>query len=480
MSAASATSTRDLPHRPHTPRPLSGPLSAYLAGSTALTVGLLGVGLWWDRDAIFMHGWAPVAWVCGIALVGLAAIPSVGETQLSLDMPLAIAASFTFGPWVGGAIAFLGYCDTRELRREIPLLRGLFNRSQVALSVIIGGLVFRGLSPGGIRWPGSLVAAALAVAADAIVNYALVVTAKTLHERSSPLETLLALRLGAPGSFALTYLSYGLMSIVLAEVFRGAGLWGLASFAMPVLLAHATFQRARLLEVAHAKLHSQGQALRDASIKLVDERRDERLAIAADLHDEVLPPLFQVHLMAQVIRQDLAGGRLLALEEDVPALVDAVDRASSAVRGLVQGLRRSPLGTAGFERTVSLLINELRSLTSAEFDVDTEEVDGPAVVQLLAYQVVREALYNAVRHSGASLIRVRVRMEEGALRILVEDDGAGFDPRSIDRASHFGLTMMKERVDLMGGVLHVRSVPGQGTTIVARLPTGGSYPSGGA
>jgi len=75
--------------------------------------------------------------------------------------------------------------------------------------------------------------------------------------------------------------------------------------------------------------------------------------VAADLHDEVLPPLYNVHLMGQVLRQDLAAGRLLDLESDIPSLLRAVDTANETVRGLIRGLRESPLGTAGFARTLS-------------------------------------------------------------------------------------------------------------------------------
>ena len=64
--------------------------------------------------------------------------------------------------------------------------------------------------------------------------------------------------------------------------------------------------------------------------------------MAAGLHDEVLPPLFKVHLMGQVLRQDLASGRLLALEEDLPALLGATENASDNMRELIRSLRIRP------------------------------------------------------------------------------------------------------------------------------------------
>ncbi len=470
MSAASATSARDLPRRSRTPSDPPLVLVVLVGGAISTAVGLLAVGLWHDRATLAGEAWALAAWVCAIAVVGLVAVPSGNGTQLSLDTPLAIAAAFIYGPWVGGGLALLGYSDLREFRGEVSLVRGVYNRAQVTLSVIAAGAIFQELSPDGIEWPGSLVAAGVAVTGDAAVNYCLVGAAKALMERRSTIETLRALRLGSLGSFAATYLAYGLMSVVLAEVYQGAAAWGLLTFIMPLVLARTTFERTRVLEDAGARLRAQSRALQESSLRVAEERRDERMSIAADLHDEVLPSLFQAHLMAQVIRRDLAGGRLLALEEDVPALVEAVEKASSTVRAVVRGLRGSPLGVNGVRRTLELLVEQLRTVAEAEFDLDIEEIKGPPVVQLLAYQIVREALNNAVRHAGATRIRVRLRGEAGVLRILVEDDGCGFDPRGVDGSLHFGLSMMKERVELMGGVLHVSSTPGVGTRIVARLP----------
>ena len=92
-------------------------------------------------------------------------------------------------------------------------------------------------------------------------------------------------------------------------------------------------------------------------------------------------------------------------------------------------------------------------------------------MQLLAYQVAREALRNALRHSNASVIKVDVSDREGDLRISVEDDGVGFDPDSINTHVHFGLGLIRERVELVGGVLQIESMRGQGTLIVAKLPS---------
>jgi len=61
--------------------------------------------------------------------------------------------------------------------------------------------------------------------------------------------------------------------------------------------------------------------------------------------------------------------------------------------------------------------------------------------------------------------------QDGDLRITVEDDGIGFDPESVDQKTHFGLALMRERIEIAGGVLYVDSGIGEGTRIMAKLPS---------
>jgi signal transduction histidine kinase len=205
------------------------------------------------------------------------------------------------------------------------------------------------------------------------------------------------------------------------------------------------------------------------------ERKDERLTLAGELHDEILPPLFQVHLMAQVLRQDLASGRLLDLDEDLPALLEATEMAQSATRSLVRDLRRSALGAQGLLPTIRLLAEQLESSGAPRIVLDLEEVGASANCELLIYQVVREALTNAARYSKGQRITVSLRgASDGeasdSIRLAVVDDGIGFDPRTVDSDDHFGLQLIAERVDAVGGAVTIDSRLGDGTSVQAVLP----------
>jgi signal transduction histidine kinase len=109
--------------------------------------------------------------------------------------------------------------------------------------------------------------------------------------------------------------------------------------------------------------------------------------------------------------------------------------------------------------------------STARITLSCERVGGTPLIQLLAYQVAREALRNALRHSKASEVIIAVVEQDGDLRVTVEDDGIGFDPQSVDQKTHFGLALMRERIEIAGGVIYVDSRIGDGTRIIARLPS---------
>jgi signal transduction histidine kinase len=89
------------------------------------------------------------------------------------------------------------------------------------------------------------------------------------------------------------------------------------------------------------------------------------------------------------------------------------------------------------------------------------------------FRIAQEALTNALRHSGAAHIAVRLSEPNGTLMLVVEDDGVGFEPDSAElRSQRLGLTSMEERAGALGGSLSVESRPGAGATIGLEVPLG--------
>jgi signal transduction histidine kinase len=411
-----------------------------------------------------------VAWILLISAAGLIPVPSGRGVYLGLDLPLVLGAGFVFGPFTAGFLALFGVLDIRELKREIPFGRAIFNRAQVSLSAMLGSWAF--LVTGGDleSLTTALLPGLVAILADAFLNYSLVSAYWRIKSQRPWLQVVRDMRLGSASSFAVAYLCFGFLGVLVGAAYRGWGIAGVLAFTAPVALARQAFHERHLLERADRRIRDKDEALRGVESQILSERRDERMALAGELHDEVLPPLFKVHLMGQVLRQDLSSGRLLELDDDLPELLSATEAAQEAIRDLVRDLRRSQLGPGGLAETVRLLAGQLEGAGSSRIELDMQPIQASHLSQLLAYQVVREALTNASRYAKASRIEVRIRQDEGLVRLVVRDDGVGFDPATVNRSHHFGLQLIAERVEAARGTVVIDSQLGAGTTISAVLP----------
>lgn len=411
-----------------------------------------------------------LVWALLAAAASLAPVPSGKGAWLAFDLPLVLGAGLVFGPLGAGLVGLVGACDIRELRRELSVSRAIFNRAQVALSGVAGAATFVALGGDLSAWPGAAILGLVALAVDCLVNYVLVAMSSSITFNRPFLDVIGEMHVGARKGFLLAYLSFGFLAVLVAEAYSLLGLAGLIAFAIPLLGSRQLFRHRNALAEADRLLGDRQHALREFQSKIADERKDERMAIAGEIHDEVLPPLFKIHLMGQVLKQDLSTGRLLNLDEDLPELLEATEIAQSTIRDLLGNLRRSSLGPGGLISTIRAVASQLESAGSPVFKLALADVAISRQAQLVLYQVAREAMSNAAKYSRANEISVTLSCLDGEVRIAVTDDGIGFDPAVIDRDRHFGLQLVVERMESLGGRVVVNSQLGSGTTIAGVLP----------
>jgi signal transduction histidine kinase len=435
--------------------------------ATMLVLVYLAVTQW---NNVVAAGPELIAWGLVIALADSLPVRFWGQISLSMSLPVTLAVGILFTPVAAAILTFGASIDPREVRGEISPSRALYNRSQISLSVLLASTTFHALGGAAEDWPDVLWPAVAALVVDFIVNTSLVTVAASLISQTSPHQVLRRVLEDSPAQYLFGYAVLGLLALVVATVGTSAGVWGGIVFLAPLALARMTFVQAVRLEESTAKLQAKNRALLEAIDRVAEERRDERMVVAGELHDEVLPPLFKVHLMGQVLKQDLTAGRLLDLDDDLPELLSATQTAQSAIRSLVGDLRRSAIGTGGLNATLELLAQQLETAGSPRIELHLDDVGGSRVTQLLVYQVAREAMTNASKYSRASRISVRLWVQEGLIRLLVEDDGVGFNPRSVNKHEHFGLQLIEERVEAARGTVVVDSMLGGGTRVVATLP----------
>lgn len=158
---------------------------------------------------------------------------------------------------------------------------------------------------------------------------------------------------------------------------------------------------------------------------------------------------------------------------------ELVDSALAELRALIFELRPPELeadGLAGALRKHAALLSRAHGVAVTVSDLRPEgDRHGGGSVDGALFRVAEEALSNALRHSGASVVTVTLRHDGPRVVLEVADDGRGFDPaaRSI-AARRLGLVSMRERVEQAGGQLTIRSAPGRGTTVRAAIPRPGA------
>jgi signal transduction histidine kinase len=184
---------------------------------------------------------------------------------------------------------------------------------------------------------------------------------------------------------------------------------------------------------------------------------EERRRIARELHDGLA---HELAFIASKTRGAVAG---TAVPQDARALAGAADRALDEARRAITVLSVSQ--PQSLDDAISQTVEDLGSRLGVAWDLqlaDDVEVSGEVRENLL--RIVREAITNAASHGASEHIRVSLERDD-QLRLVIEDDGCGFDTEREDAAGGFGLQSMQERAASVGAVLSVDSVPERGTRV---------------
>ena len=215
------------------------------------------------------------------------------------------------------------------------------------------------------------------------------------------------------------------------------------------------------------------RALEDEKMRLsIAASEAERRRWARELHDETLQELSALRVMQESALQ------IDDVEAMRKALGDAsaqVARVISGLQGLITELRPAALDELGVVAALEPLVERLQSRGGIQIELDTdlaweagrEETRLSPELEATVYRLIQEALTNVVKHAEATRARVVVE-ENDVVKLTVEDDGKGFDPATV--SAGFGLVGMRERAELAGGELTIKSLNPGGTRVQATLP----------
>lgn len=200
--------------------------------------------------------------------------------------------------------------------------------------------------------------------------------------------------------------------------------------------------------------------------RAIEAQEAERARIARELHDEAGQELtaLALHLRAMDDHVSDEAGR-----ERLAEVRRALARTSANLRALAIELRPSGLREHGLASAIERQAERLQESSGVAIDVAVAAIPDGLVdaFEIALFRVVQEALTNVVRHSGANRASVVASLRAGKLRVVIEDDGKGFDPSA--PTDRLGLAGIRERIQLLGGGLRIESARRAGTTVIVEL-----------
>jgi len=212
------------------------------------------------------------------------------------------------------------------------------------------------------------------------------------------------------------------------------------------------------------------QLLQDQHFRREAAREEERKHIARELHDELGQFLSALRLEVSMLRQR-HGPNNPALREKTDDMVALVDRIIRGLRDLVASLRPAVLDL-GIATALEWLVGEFtaRAGLACTLHIDEDRVRLDPEQTTMVFRLAQESLTNVVRHAQATQVTVVLERRGDEYRLSLRDNGRGFDPAAVRDPKSFGLLGLRERAQMLGGRLDIRSSPGAGTTVAVSFP----------
>lgn len=215
------------------------------------------------------------------------------------------------------------------------------------------------------------------------------------------------------------------------------------------------------------------RAEEDAQLKqqMLTQSLEEKIRLGQDLHDGIIQSLYAVGLTLESVRE-LVRTDPVEADRRLEKIRAGLNETIHDVRAYITGLAPDNLRRGGFSRALDNLLAELGAGRPARFDV---QIDGDAAAllspdqSLQALHIAREAVSNALRHGGASVVTLRMHKSDHEVCLLIQDNGSGFNPAATRDGGH-GLMNMRARAKTLGATLRVTSQPAEGSRVLATLP----------
>jgi PAS domain S-box-containing protein len=213
------------------------------------------------------------------------------------------------------------------------------------------------------------------------------------------------------------------------------------------------------------------EAVAGVSRRLIEAHEEERTWIARELHDDVNQRMALLSIELDRWNQQLPPSAV-EFHDHIHHASQSLSDIAADIQALSHRLHSSKLEYLGLVAATNSFCKELSQQQKVEIDFSHTDIPRslPKEISLCLFRVLQETLQNAVKHSGVRHFKVELRGTEGEIQLTVSDLGVGFDPQDAIHHRGLGLISMRERMQLVSGEIFIKSQPGEGTTIRARVP----------
>lgn len=228
-------------------------------------------------------------------------------------------------------------------------------------------------------------------------------------------------------------------------------------------------------KTAEETVTRQREELRALAARLAEAEEKERGRIARELHDQVGQNLTALGINLNLVLSQLPGPAEAKLCGRIEDSLELVERTTAMVRTLMMELRPPVLDDYGLAAAVEWYARQFQDSTGIPLSVrkDDRFPRFDPLREIGMFRIVQEALTNVAKHARAKQVTVSLDREGGRCRVIVADDGIGFEPdraRRPESGPAWGILNMMERARTAGGECTIESRPGQGTRVVLEVP----------
>lgn len=207
------------------------------------------------------------------------------------------------------------------------------------------------------------------------------------------------------------------------------------------------------------------------SLKIIGAQEEERRKISREIHDGPAQMMANILLRSELIERAFRGGSIDKAIEEIKSIRKMVRSSLYEVRRIIYDLRPMALDDLGLIPTIKRYVTTIADYHDMKIEFTTIGKDKRLNqdYEVALFRLVQESLQNAMKHSEATLVQIKLDIGKQSITMMIIDNGIGFNPK-LKSDKSFGLIGMKERVEMLEGKLTINSKEGEGTKVYINVP----------